>query len=240
MRTLLTLFLFSLLCTGVRAQLAITADLGLVADYCSGTTPDPNVDCISVPTGNDNLTYLPGQDGDLFFTYRLINNSGKIIRRVLASDSRFGTFFPTQAVNIPNGATVPLNIIYDALTSPETTKGEVKLTVKYADGSTERVTGTYALTVIAPQIFRDRLGPFNKLKKTKSSDSSQLSVFPNPAADQISLRGFTGGTVSVVDLQGRTLLRTTLPEFGSLNISDLSAGIYLLRAGRESIRWVKR
>jgi len=157
MKYFFTLLLLIALCTCGRAQLQITASLAPAEDYCSGAAPDPDADCINVPAGNDDLDYLPGEDGDLLFTYRIINQSGKFIRQVLATDSRFGTFFPTQTLanNIPPGATVPLNVIYDALTAPEMVNGVVTLTVEYANGSSEQVTGNYTLHVVAPQVSTD-------------------------------------------------------------------------------------
>ena len=61
-----------------------------------------------------------------------------------------------------------------------------------------------------------------------------VSIFPNPAADQLELKLETnrllGGTLQLTDLQGRTLLTRTLDQRQlRLETSDLLPGLYLLR-----------
>ncbi len=233
MRNFFLLLLIIFLCTCCRAQLTITANLALVTDQCHGFRPDPNDNCTAKANGNDQLIYHVRQDADLLFAYELINNSGKIIRRVEVTDNRFGNFFPEQKVNIPNGATVPLYVIYDALTKPETIHGQVTLTVQYADESTEQATGTYTLKAIA-------LNATATISDLPAATRQKLSVYPNPATDQLTLQGFSGGLVSVIDMQGKMVLRTTLPSSGSLDVSTFPAGAYLLRTEEKSIRWFKR
>jgi len=90
------------------------------------------------------------------------------------------------------------------------------------------------------QVDLDGTETLSEVREVTISGASRLIAYPNPATDRIALKGFSGGTVSVVDMQGKTILRNTLPEFGSLDVSNLPAGVYLLRAGEESIRWVKQ
>lgn len=233
MRYFLLLLFITFLCTCGRAQLTINAKLALVADQCAGSLLDANDDCSTKANSTNRLVYHLGQDRDLLFTYELINNSGKIIRRVEATDSHFGDFFPAQKINISHGTTVPLHFIYDALTKPETIDGQVTLKVQYADGSTEETSGIYTLkakVIAAPEITSPSF----------SAPTNALSVFPNPAADQLTLRGFASGPISVIDMQGKVVLRTTLPSSGTVNVSDFPSGAYLLRAGGECVRWLKR
>ncbi len=152
MRYFFLLLLLIFLCTGARAQLTVTADLGLKDDYCSATVTDPNADCINVPTGNNMLTYLPGQDGEILITYRLVNNSGKRIVQFLFEDSEYGEVFPVTATNIPAGVTVPANFIYPARTTPTTVNATIKLTVEYANGTSEVVQNTYVIDVVPPTV----------------------------------------------------------------------------------------
>lgn len=231
MRNFFLLLLLTFLCTCCRAQLTITANLALVTDQCTGFRPDPNDNCAAKARGDEKLIYAVGKDGDLLFTYELINNSGKIIRRVEVSDRRFGNFFPKQKVNVPHGATVSLHAIYAALTKPETINGQVSLKVQYANESTEEVTGTYTLKAITQPISNPISG--------SPTSTEKLLVYPNPATDRLTLHGFAGGEVSLIDMQGKILLTTTLPSSGSLDVSAFLPGIYLLRANGESIRWLK-
>jgi len=90
------------------------------------------------------------------------------------------------------------------------------------------------------QVDLDGTETLSEVREVTITAPDQLSIFPNPTTDQLSVKGFTGGPVRVLDLQGRTVLSQNLPEFGSLRVEALPAGIYLLQAGTETLRWVKR
>jgi len=153
MRTLNTLLFLLLLCTCVRAQnITVSADIALAADQCNPIINDPDADCISVPTGNDMLTYLPGQDGDIIVTYRLTNNSGGTITQGQIIDSERGVIIPVTAVNIPPGTTVTTNRIYPAETTPRTVTATVTANLENAAGNSLTVTGDYILEVVAPEV----------------------------------------------------------------------------------------
>jgi len=90
------------------------------------------------------------------------------------------------------------------------------------------------------QVDHDGTETLSEVREVTITSPSQLRAFPNPATDQLSLSGFTGGPVRVFDLQGRTVLSQNIPAYGTLRISELPSGIYLLQAGEETVRWVKR
>ncbi len=154
MRTLfLTLLLLFSVCTCVSAQnITITADIALAADQCDPVINDPNTDCISVPAGNDLLTYLPGQDGDIIVTYRLTNNSAGTITQASVTDSDRGTIIPVSVVNIPPGTTVTTNRIYPAETTSRNVTATVTANVESAAGASLSVEGEYTLDVVAPTV----------------------------------------------------------------------------------------
>lgn len=78
-------------------------------------------------------------------------------------------------------------------------------------------------------------------------NTSKLTVFPNPAIDEVNV-SFTANKektpIEVFDIQGRlVMLEETEREIGvnkvSLNISNFSAGIYIVRAGSETFKITK-
>ena len=68
----------------------------------------------------------------------------------------------------------------------------------------------------------------------------RLSLYPNPAGEQLSLAGFAGGWVEIYDGLGRRMLGQTLLADGSLTVAQLPPGRYLLRTEGGSQWWVKR
>jgi len=90
------------------------------------------------------------------------------------------------------------------------------------------------------QVDLDGTETLSEVREVTISALDQLSVFPNPATDQLSVKGFTSGPVRVLDLQGRTVISQNISAFETLKISELPSGIYLLQAGKETVRWVKQ
>ena len=67
------------------------------------------------------------------------------------------------------------------------------------------------------------------------------SIFPNPAADWVTISGFaTGETLDIVDGSGR-LVRGIDSSMATHQVSDLASGVYLIRAqdGQRFVRFVK-
>lgn len=79
-------------------------------------------------------------------------------------------------------------------------------------------------TVIPPPVITWQVG----LPEEQSSD---ITIFPNPAADAFTVSGIIGvKTLQIHDLEGR-LVRTARmnSEGGTINVRDLQPGVYLLR-----------
>ena len=80
--------------------------------------------------------------------------------------------------------------------------------------------------------------------------NARLRIHPNPAYESIQLlgQGFDPSRaieVSIMDLTGRSVILQTLPGVGgTLNVSSLPAGFYLIRAAQGDMvrvqRFVKR
>ncbi|MBC6995888.1 T9SS type A sorting domain-containing protein [Neolewinella lacunae] len=152
MRYFFLLLLFLFLCTCARAQLTVTADVGLRAEYCNATVNDPNTDCTNVPPGNDMLTYLPGQDGEILITYRVTNNSGRDINQLSLVDTEYGVVLPLTTVTVPDRTSLAVNFIRPARTVPATKTNTITLNVRYVNGQLGSAMNTYTIEVVAPSL----------------------------------------------------------------------------------------
>ena len=70
----------------------------------------------------------------------------------------------------------------------------------------------------------------------------QYFLFPNPVQQLLTLQGPDAGTeILVYDLTGRLCLRTAAEEGGTqLNVSNLTPGQYIIRAGSTALHFVKK
>lgn len=65
------------------------------------------------------------------------------------------------------------------------------------------------------------------------TNNTTISVFPNPAREQIQIAGIENGQVEIIGMNGQIIKRLAL-QSTELNINDLLAGIYLLRVFDEN------
>jgi hypothetical protein len=75
--------------------------------------------------------------------------------------------------------------------------------------------------------------------------ASNISIFPNPATNQITINGVENGeNIAISDLSGRTLrnydLQITNYGVATVNISNLASGVYLVRVGNNIAKLVKK
>ena len=85
---------------------------------------------------------------------------------------------------------------------------------------------------------------FNVVTGINPSLSGGLSVYPNPARDNLTLTGLQPGgsmQVNVLDVTGRIVksFRTTGAET-RLNISELHSGCYFVKVGSTTLKFIKR
>jgi len=80
--------------------------------------------------------------------------------------------------------------------------------------------------------------PYDASGVEEGVDNSMINVYPNPANNQITIGGlFTNMryTASIVDLSGRTVMTNAVSTNGNtLDVSGLSAGVYMLNVTDES------
>lgn len=73
---------------------------------------------------------------------------------------------------------------------------------------------------------------------TEEWETASLRAFPNPTTGKIQLPDFEGNTITIYTLQGNVLLETT-GENGTYDLSALASGMYVIRAGEQTVRVVK-
>ena len=72
--------------------------------------------------------------------------------------------------------------------------------------------------------------------------ATTLSVWPNPANSTLHIRNAKGGLLQVVDVAGRQIMSRQLPgnvEEISLDISTLANGVYFVKIGGSTAKFVK-
>lgn len=74
--------------------------------------------------------------------------------------------------------------------------------------------------------------------------SSRVTVYPNPATDYIHIEsdGEEVGSVTLSDMSGRIISHFDFPDSGitTLDVSDLSQGLYILSVGEENVKIIKK
>lgn len=89
-------------------------------------------------------------------------------------------------------------------------------------------------------LYEIRFESDNLLTTFNDFDSSNTKVYPNPTTGELSLVGFEKGqNLQVVNLQGQIVLKHQVGE-NTLNISNLSEGIYFLQQGQINIKIIKK
>ncbi|PHI19648.1 hypothetical protein CEQ90_11385, partial [Lewinellaceae bacterium SD302] len=132
-------------------NVTVSASIGLADDQCTFPVNDPDTDCINVPDGNDNLVYIPGQDGQIIITYRIANNSAGTVNSVLIDDSDRGTILPVSAITIPPGGTYVTNRVFPAETTARMVTPTVSATIENLAGNSLTVTDNYDFKVAGPE-----------------------------------------------------------------------------------------
>lgn len=96
---------------------------------------------------------------------------------------------------------------------------------------------------LAEEIWARLMGLACSVGISESSSAVNLGIYPNPAAESISITGNTiasGDTVNIYNSIGRLQHSSTLSANRSIDISHLANGIYMIRIGDASSRFVKQ
>lgn len=109
------------------------------------------------------------------------------------------------------------------------------LLLKYLDGSTD----AFSLSTISSIRFKQ--SPTG-IDNPTVAGFEELSVFPNPAKDFITLRNIPSGssTVAIFQMDGTMVLQTRVSsDVGTIDIRNLGKGLYLIKINGKSFKFIK-
>lgn len=72
-----------------------------------------------------------------------------------------------------------------------------------------------------------------------SLNESMLKIYPNPTKDVLNVKSEVAVSIEILDIRGSKLLSTSENLHHTINVSTLSAGMYLLKAGEQTFKFVK-
>ncbi len=84
---------------------------------------------------------------------------------------------------------------------------------------------------------------FAVITDVSQSAADRFSVYPNPARDQIVLKGLDTGIseIKILDITGKVVKNITVSgDRMNVNISDLKAGYYFIKANNQAFRLIKK
>lgn len=107
------------------------------------------------------------------------------------------------------------------------------LYLTYAEG------GAYVDTI--EPLYENPSPKNKKADEIAESESGKINIYPNPAHNKIYINGLSADTnyaVRIMDINGKIWLQTELSKDGSLNISGLKSGLYVIQiqSDREIMR----
>lgn len=107
-----------------------------------------------------------------------------------------------------------------------TTNGEMKYIGKLLNRTVE-ITAMFAEQTVPQQGIA-------------SAQAAELSVYPNPAKDELHVSGVENGTlIKVYDMTGKLVAQQTATENNAINVSGLNKGVYVVAAGSSKVIFVK-
>ncbi len=85
-------------------------------------------------------------------------------------------------------------------------------------------------------------GTFECINKISEIEMSNLKLYPNPAKTMLNIVNITDENVSIYDITGRLVIsvQTIGQEEVSINISDLSEGMYFVKVGNHNAKFIKQ
>ncbi len=100
-------------------------------------------------------------------------------------------------------------------------------------------TGQYLAPVKTVTFTRESCSFVNKKGILNTKDlSSAISIYPNPVTNIITVKGIDAKTVSkIIDLTGKTVKET---KGTTIDVSDIKAGVYMLKAAGKQVTFVKK
>ena len=97
-------------------------------------------------------------------------------------------------------------------------------------------------TVTYAMVFPMDIHPVSvpQTQGTDATETLSLSVYPNPAADMVTLTGINASTTAMLyDMRGSVVATFVVKGETRLNLSNLAAGVYMLRVADSVVKIVK-
>ena len=94
-------------------------------------------------------------------------------------------------------------------------------------------------TVNSMDIFIAKLGGITGINDIKNSN---IKIYPNPTNNIINIEGLTkneNNTIQIFDVQGKLVITKTINEKGTIDLSELNKGVYVIKIGEVAQRIVK-
>ena len=88
-------------------------------------------------------------------------------------------------------------------------------------------------------IFIAKLGGITGINDIKNSN---IKIYPNPTNNIFNIEGLTkneNNTIQIFDVQGKLVITKTINEKGTIDLSELNKGIYVIKIGEVAQRIVK-
>jgi hypothetical protein len=73
-------------------------------------------------------------------------------------------------------------------------------------------------------------------------ETSKLKFYPNPTNNIINVEGLSkneNNTIQIFDVQGKLVITKTITEKGTIDLSELNKGVYVIKIGEVAQRIVK-
>ncbi len=95
------------------------------------------------------------------------------------------------------------------------------------------------LMLLQTQVLCGKQDPQGSIERIRETS---LMLYPNPAREQITLSGIHGSTCTMYDARGMQIqsMSSTTSESHTLDISKLLPGVYYIRAGEKTARFIKQ
>ena len=108
---------------------------------------------------------------------------------------------------------------------------------RYCNGASARasIISTYGWTITDSGLDCSSLG-------IEEFESSKLKFYPNPTNNIINFEGLNkneNNTIHIFDVQGKLVITKTINEKGTIDLSELNKGVYVIKIGEVAQRIVK-
>jgi hypothetical protein len=173
----------------------------------------------------DSLSDEQGSKG--YVTYEIYPNSGLVDGTVVENSAAIYFDFNTPIIT-----NATMNTLISVLPTPTTTTMNENLGAGFIlNSQTYTTAGTYHQYFYSSDGCDSTvvLNLGSTVSVTKNAQQSNISIYPNPTSTQISINTkLTLSEIRIIDITGKVVI-TTKESTNTINVSDLSNGIYFIQ-----------